>query len=165
MQERERERECVCVCASPPPACISLTRHIHKSGYIGDQIVADVIGNEMPSIQHHEHCLTYCAVSASENWRSLIENFATVGPLWVSVDGSMMSSCGCLSQMFVTYSVSHSMCVLCSLWITMKSYFIVPSFEAGTVSLSKMCCLFIQWNIWDGFCVTFCRIYVQFREF
>ena len=28
-----------------------------------------------------------------------------------------------------------------------KLYFIVPSFEAGTILLSKMCCYFIQWNI------------------
>jgi len=46
-----------------------------------------------------------------------------------------------------------------------KLCFIVPSFEAGTILLSKMCCHFIQWNIWDGFCVTGCGIYVQFRKF
>ena len=28
-----------------------------------------------------------------------------------------------------------------------KLCFIVPSFEAGTILLSKMCCHFIQWNI------------------
>jgi len=42
---------------------------------------------------------------------------------------------------------------------------IVPSFEAGTILLSKMCCHFIQWNIWDRFCEIGCGIYVQFRKF
>ena len=43
--------------------------------------------------------------------------------------------------------------------------FIVPSFEAGTILLLKMCHLFLQWNTWDGFCVIGCGIYVQFSEF
>jgi len=34
---------------------LSLTRHIHKLGEIGDQIVAEFISNEMPSVQHLEH--------------------------------------------------------------------------------------------------------------
>ena len=46
-----------------------------------------------------------------------------------------------------------------------KPCFIVPSFEAGTILLSKMCCHFLQWNTWDGFCVIGCGIYVQFRKF
>ena len=43
--------------------------------------------------------------------------------------------------------------------------FIVPSFKAVTILLSKMCCNFIQWNSRDGFCVIGCGIYVQFRKF
>ena len=30
----------------------------------------------MRCIHHHEHFVTYCAFSASENWRSLTDNFA-----------------------------------------------------------------------------------------
>ena len=66
---------------------LSLTRHAWSQTRINcDQIFAGVISNEMPCIQHHEHCLTYCVVSASQNWRSLTENFATVGAVWVSVE-------------------------------------------------------------------------------
>ena len=46
-----------------------------------------------------------------------------------------------------------------------KLCFIVPSFEAGTILLSKMCCHCLQLNTWDGFFVTGCGIYVQFRKF
>ena len=46
-----------------------------------------------------------------------------------------------------------------------KLCFIVPSFEAETVLLSKMCCHFIHWNILPRFCVIGCGIYVQFRKF
>jgi len=38
----------------------------------------------------------------------------------------------------------------------------VPSFEAETILLLKMCCHFIQWNIGPDFCVIFFGIYVQF---
>ena len=40
----------------------------------------------MPCIQHHEHCMTYWAVSTSENWRSLTENLARVEAVWVSME-------------------------------------------------------------------------------
>ena len=46
-----------------------------------------------------------------------------------------------------------------------KLCFIVPSFEAGTILLSKMCCHILRWNTWDGFCVIGCGLYVQFRKF
>ena len=64
---------------------------IHKFGQLMkihrrhcDIIVAGVISNAVPCIQHHAHCVAYCAVSACENWRSLTENFARVGAVWVS---------------------------------------------------------------------------------
>ena len=71
---------------------------IHKSGPLMkihrrhcDIIVAGVISNAMQCnamqcIQYHEHCVTYCAVFASENRRSLTENFARFGALWVFVE-------------------------------------------------------------------------------
>jgi len=45
---------------------LSLTRHIHKLGLIGDQIVAGFTSNEMPCIEHYDHCLIYCTVATSE---------------------------------------------------------------------------------------------------
>jgi len=50
----------------------------------------------------------------------LTENFARIESVWVSVEPNI-SYCGCLSQMFLNFSVSHSMWVLCSHWNTMKS--------------------------------------------
>jgi hypothetical protein len=37
----------------------------------------------MPCTQHHEQCLTYCAVSAIEKLRSLTDSFARVETVWV----------------------------------------------------------------------------------
>jgi len=50
----------------------------------------------------------------------LTENFARVGSLWVSVEPNIRYH-GHLSQMFLNFSVSHGMWVLCSLWNAMKS--------------------------------------------
>jgi len=78
----------------------------------------------MPCIQHHEHCLAYCAVCASENRRSLTENVQELGQCGclrsLILGGSMKSCCGRLGQMFINFSISHSM-QLCSLWNTVKS--------------------------------------------
>ena len=149
---------------------LSLTRHIHKLGYIGDQIVAGVISNKMPCIQHHEHCLTYCAVSASENWKSLTENFARVGTLWMSVGPNIRWQYEVLlwssqSDVHKHLSFTKHVSVVHPVEHHKKLCFIVPPFEAGTILLSKMCCHFIQWNIWVGFCVIGCGVYVQFRKF
>jgi len=146
---------------------LSLTRHIHKLGWIGDQIVAGVISNEMPSIQHHEHCLTYCAVSASEKWRSLTENFARVGPVWVSVEPNirwhyevlLWSSRSDVRKLLrftqhvsVVLPVEHlKSCVSLCRHLKQEQY-------------NYWKCV-IQWNIWDGFCIICCGIYVKFRKF
>ena len=116
-------------------------------------------------MQHHEHCLTYCAVSASENWRSLTENFARVGSVWVSVEPNIRWHYDILlwsSRSDVRkLSVSHGVSVVLSVGHHEKLCFIVSSFEAGTMLLWKMCSRFIQWDIWDGFCVIDCGIYVH----
>jgi len=59
----------------------------------------------------------------------------------------MKSCCGHLGQMFINFSVSQYVSVVLPLEHHEKFCFIVPSFEAGTILLSKMCCHFIQWNI------------------
>jgi len=144
---------------------LSLTRHIHKLRWIGDQIVAGVISNEMPCIQHHELCLTYCAVSAIENWRSLTENFARVGAVWVSVEPNIRWQYEVLlwssqSNVRKLLHFTQHMSIVLPVEHHEKLCFIVPSFEAGTRLLLKMCRRFIQWNIWDGFCVIGCGIYM-----
>ena len=159
------------ICVRNTNRPLSLTRHVHKLGWTGDQIVAGVISNEMPCIWHHEHCLTYCVVSANCNWRSLTENFATVGAVWVPVDPNIRWQ----YEVLLGSSQSNVRKLLCftqhvSVVLLVEHHeqlcFIVLSFEAATIQLlSKMCCHFIQWNIWDGFCVIGCGIYVQFRKF
>ena len=112
------------------------------------------------------HTVWFLQIGTEEVWQKILQELGQFGCLWILILGDIMKSCcGCLSQMFVNFSVSHSMWVLCSLWNTMNSCFIVESFEAATIQLlSKVCCHFIQWNIWDGFCVIGCGIYVQFRK-
>ena len=126
---------------------------------------AGVISNAMPCIQHHEHHVTYCAVSASENWRSWTQNFARVRAVWVSVEPNIRWQYEALlwssrpdvhKLLRLTWHVS----VVLPVEHNEKLCFIVQSFEAGTILLLKMCCHFTQRNIWD----CFCGIYVQCRN-
>jgi len=106
----------------------------------------------MPCIQHHELCLTYCAVSASENGRSLTGNFARVGSVWVSVEPNIRWQYEVLlwssrSDVRKLVRFTQHVSILLPVEHHEKLCFIVPSFEAGTILLLKMCCHFIQWNI------------------
>ena len=140
---------------------LSLTRHNHKLDKL-------VISNEMPCIQHHEHCLMYCVVSSSQKWRRLTENFATVGAVWVSMEPNIRLHYKVLlwssqSDVHELLHFTQHVSVVLPVEHHEKLCIIVPSFEAGTILLSKMCCHL--WNIWDGFCVIGCGIYVEFRKF
>jgi len=121
----------------------------------------------MPCIQHNEQCLTHCAVSSCENWNSLTENFARVWAVWVSVKPNIR-----WHYEVLMWSSQSDVCKLIRFTQHVsvveqheKLCFIVPSFEAGTILLSKICCHFMQWNICYGFYVIGCGIYVQFRKF
>jgi len=123
-----------------------LTRHFHKLGYI--------IWNTVQFLQ----------VRTEEVWQKILQELGQCGCLWSSILGGILKSCCVfLGQIFIKFSVSHSMWVLCSLWNTMKSC--VSLCHHLNQEPSKMCCHVIQWNIWDGFRVTGCGIYVQFRKF
>jgi hypothetical protein len=59
----------------------------------------------------------------------------------------MKPCCGRHSQMFLNFSISQHVSVVLSVEHHENLCFVVlPSFEAGTLLLSKMCCHFIQWN-------------------
>ncbi len=104
------------------------------------------------------HTVWFLQVWTEEDWQKILQQLGLCGCLWSIILSSIMKSCcGHLSQMFVNFSVSHSMCVLCSLWNIMESCFIVPSFEAGTILLSKCVVIFtmehLRWLLcnwlWD----------------
>ena len=98
------------------------------------------------------HTVQFLQVRTEEVWQKILQELGHCGCLWsLILGGSMKSCCGCLGQMLVNFSVSHSMVL--PVEHHEKLCFIVPSFGAGTILLSKMC-HFIQWNIWDGF---FCK--------
>ena len=90
----------------------------------------------MPCIQNHEHCLT--------------ENFAKTVALWVSVEPNIRWHYEVLmwsSQSDESELITQHVNVVLPVGHHEKLCFNVPSFEAGTVLLLKMCCHFIQWNV------------------
>ena len=76
-------------------------------------------------LHRHPHCPTYCVISASENWRSLTENFASVGAVWLSVEPNISWK----YEVLLWSSRSDIYKLLC---FTQNLCFIVPSFESGT---------------------------------
>jgi len=97
----------------------------------------------------------------------LTENFARVGAVWVSVEPNIRWQYEALlwssrPDVRKLLRFTRHVSVVLPVEHNEKLCFIVPSFEAGTILLLKMCCChFMQRNIWDGFC----GIYVQFRNF
>jgi len=85
----------------------------------------------------------------------LTDNFARVGAVWVlnirwQYEVLLQSSRRDVRKLVrFTQHVS----VVLPVEHNEKLCYIVPSFEAGIILLSKMCCHFMQRNIWDGFCV------------
>jgi hypothetical protein len=84
--------------------------------------------------------------------------------VWVSVEPNIRWHCEVLlwsSRSDVCKLLCFTQYVLVVLLVEHqeKCCFIVPSFETGTVLP------LIRWNISDGFCVTGCGMYVQFRTF
>jgi len=103
----------------------------------------------------------FLQVRTEEVWQKIMQELRQCGCLWWHFEvllwssGSDVCKLLCLTQyVLVVLPFEHQE----------KCCFIVPSFEAGTVLLLEMCCHFIGWNIWDGFCVIGCGIYVQFRK-
>jgi len=147
---------------------LSLTRHIHKLRWIDDQIVAGVISNEMPCIQHHEfwHTVQFLQVRTEDVWQKILQE---LGAVWVSVEPNIRWQCEVLlwlsrSDVCKLFHFTQHVSIVPPVEHHEKLCFVVPSFEAGTILLLKMCCHFIQCNIWDGFCVIGCGIYIQFRN-
>jgi len=95
----------------------------------------------------------------------LTQNFAIVGAVWVSVEPNIMWQYLARSDVRKLLHFTQHVSVVLLVEHHEELCFIVPSFEAGTVLLLKMCCHFIQWNVLDGFCVIGCGIYIQFRNF
>ena len=105
----------------------------------------------MPCIQQHEHCHTvhFLQVRTEEVFT---EKFARVGAVWGSVGSNIRWHYEVLlwsswSDDRKLLRVAQNVNVVLPVEHHEKLCFIVPSFEAGTVLLSKMCCRFIQWNI------------------
>jgi len=85
----------------------------------------------------------------------LTENFARVWAVWVSVEPNVRWHYEVLmwSSQSDICKFMHSTQHVCAVEPHEKLCFNVPSFEAGTILLSKICYHFIQWNIWYGFYV------------
>jgi len=67
------------------------------------------------------YTVQFLQVRTEEVWQKFCKSWGIVGVWSLIVGGIMKSCCGRLSQMFINFSISHSMWVLCSLWNTMKS--------------------------------------------
>ena len=105
----------------------------------------------MRCIQQHEHCHTvhFLQVRTEEVFT---ENFAKVGAVWVSVESNIRWHYEVLlwsswSDDRKLLHVTQHVNVVLSVEHDEKLCFILPSFEAGTVLLLKICCNFMQWNI------------------
>ena len=65
----------------------------------------------MPCIHHHEHWHTvhFLQMRTAEVWQKILQKLGLCGRQWVQILGGIMKSCcGCLGQMLVSFSISHS---------------------------------------------------------
>ena len=62
------------------------------------------------------HSVQFLQVRTEEIWWKILQELGQCGCLW----GPILGCCGCLGQMFINFSDSHSMWMLLSLWNTMK---------------------------------------------
>ena len=57
------------------------------------------------------HTVQFLQVRTEEVWKKILQELGQCGCLWsLMLGGIMKSCCGHLSQMFVNFSISHSMC-------------------------------------------------------